>query len=52
MASTLNNSNRTKDLYDKENPPHPNFTLKKTSGLEELPAKKTVLGDSSQVFQV
>ena len=42
---------RTKDLCDKENPPHPITTLKKLNSIEEVPIKKTVLGDSSQLCQ-
>lgn len=49
MSSTLNYKN--KDLCDKENPPHPVSTLKKLNSVEEVPLKKTVLGDSTQVYQ-
>lgn len=41
---------RTKDLCDKENPPHPTTSLKKLNSFEEVPMKKTVLGDSSQQY--
>jgi hypothetical protein len=49
MSSTLNY--KSKDLCDKENPPHPISTLKKLNSFEEAPIKKTVLGDSIQGYQ-
>ena len=50
MSSTL--SNKNKEFCDKENPPHPTFSLKKLNSVEEAPLKKTVLGDSSQVLHI
>lgn len=46
MSSALNP--RSKELSDKENPPHPSPALKKLSSVEEAPSRKTVLGEATQ----
>lgn len=47
---TSSASQKNKELSDKENPPHPSLGNKKLSITDELPTKKTVLGDSSHVY--
>ena len=42
-------SQRIRETYDKENPPHPLLSNKKASSLEEPPLKKKILGEPFQV---